>query len=70
MSDGMTNIALKSSDDDSQDRRKYPHICPVCGGNGLVPNGFYMQTSGHWPTTSVTPEMCRSCNGTGIVWEN
>jgi hypothetical protein len=45
-----------------------PHLCPVCKGNGLVPNGFYMQTSGHWSTSSITPEKCRSCNGTGIVW--
>ncbi len=45
-----------------------PHLCPVCNGNGLVPNGFYMQTSGHWLTSSITPEACRSCGGTGIVW--
>lgn len=44
------------------------HRCPVCNGNGLVPNGFYMQTSGHWSTSSIAAEMCRSCNGTGIVW--
>ena len=42
--------------------------CPVCGGNGLVPCGFYNQTSGHWGTTSITPETCRSCNGTGVVF--
>ena len=41
--------------------------CPVCGGNGLVPNGFYMQTSGQWSTTSTTPETCRTCNGSGMV---
>lgn len=45
-----------------------PHRCPVCNGNGLVPNGFYMQTSGNWSTTNITPEMCRSCSGVGIVW--
>lgn len=45
-----------------------PHICPVCGGNGIVPRGFYSQTSGQWSTTDVTPECCRSCNGTGFVW--
>ena len=45
-----------------------PHRCPVCGGNGLVPNGFYMQTGGHWSTTSTIPETCRSCDGTGIIW--
>lgn len=39
--------------------------CPVCQGTGLVPNGFYSHTSGHWSTTSVSPEKCRTCNGTG-----
>lgn len=42
--------------------------CPVCNGSGLVPNGFYMQTSGSWSTNSTAPETCRSCGGTGIVW--
>lgn len=45
-----------------------PYRCPVCNGNGIVPCGFYSQTSGVWSTTSVMPETCRSCNGTGIVW--
>lgn len=45
-----------------------PHRCPVCNGNGLVPNGFYLQTSGYWSSTSTIPETCRSCNGTGIIW--
>ena len=46
-----------------------PYQCPVCNGNGLVPNGFYNQTSGYWSSTSTMSETCQSCNGTGIVWE-
>jgi len=45
-----------------------PYRCPICGGNGIVPNGFYRQTSGQWSTTDIVPETCRTCNGTGIVW--
>lgn len=41
--------------------------CPVCGGNGLVANGFYNQTSGYWFTSSISPETCRTCNGTGVI---
>jgi len=44
-----------------------PYICPVCSGNGIVPNGFYNQTSGHWLGDGST-EKCRACNGSGIVW--
>jgi len=44
-----------------------PHLCPVCNGNGLVPGGFYTQTSGNWMSTNATEE-CRSCNGTGVIW--
>lgn len=45
-----------------------PYRCPICGGNGLVPDGFYATVTGHWSTTDCTSEKCRSCNGTGIVW--
>jgi len=45
-----------------------PHCCPVCRGNGIVPNGFYNQTSGYWTTNSTAPDTCRSCQGTGVVW--
>ncbi len=41
--------------------------CPVCGGNGLVPNGFYLQTGGTWLSSSLAPETCRACNGTGVI---
>ncbi|MDA3806306.1 MAG: hypothetical protein PF440_00190 [Thiomicrorhabdus sp.] len=43
--------------------------CPICGGNGLVSRGFYNQTSGEWSTTDITPDVCRSCSGTGVVWD-
>ena len=43
-----------------------PHRCPVCNGVGKVPAGFY--SMGIASTTSM-PETCRSCNGTGIIWE-
>lgn len=46
---------------------KAPHKCPVCGGNGLVPNGFYEQTSGCWSAIDAIPETCRTCNGSGMV---
>lgn len=45
-----------------------PFCCPVCRGNGLVQEGFYRQVSGHWDSSSIKFENCRSCNGTGIVW--
>ncbi len=41
--------------------------CPVCNGNGLVSNGFYRQTSGHWSTSDASPETCKSCNGLGYI---
>ena len=42
------------------------HICPVCGGKGLVPNGFYnaINTSA---SIQTTPETCRSCGGHGYI---
>lgn len=44
-----------------------PHRCPICNGSGIVPAGFYNQTSGHWSSTSVH-EQCKQCTGTGLVW--
>lgn len=47
--------------------RPIPHRCPVCGGKGIVPNGFYSSTNDTWSTTSVEPETCRSCGGNGVI---
>jgi DnaJ-class molecular chaperone len=47
---------------------KQPHKCPICQGVGVVPNGFYNQYSAQWSSSSATPETCRTCNGTGIIW--
>jgi len=41
--------------------------CPVCGGNGVVSNGFYNHTGNTWVTSTTAPEQCRSCNGKGYV---
>jgi hypothetical protein len=49
--------------------REAPHRCPVCGGTGLVPNGWYGAIGTRsYSTSSVTPEPCQSCNGSGILW--
>ena len=41
--------------------------CPVCNGNGLVPHGFYNQTSGDWSAASTEPEKCHGCEGKGWI---
>jgi len=46
-----------------------PYTCPVCGGRGIVPAGFYTSV-GYYSTTGNTTEHCRSCSGTGIIWGN
>lgn len=48
-----------------------PHVCPVCRGKGFVPNGFYSTTNpyGYYQSTSTWPEICRACQGTGVLWE-
>jgi hypothetical protein len=48
--------------------RNPPHICPVCFGTGQVDAGFYASTSGQFFSTGGT-EPCRSCKGSGVVWE-
>ena len=43
--------------------------CPVCEGKGMVPAGFYGAIGAeHWTVGTLTPEPCRSCNQTGVVW--
>lgn len=43
-------------------------ICPVCGGRGLVPVGFYTAIgTPYYITTNTSPETCRSCGGKGYI---
>jgi hypothetical protein len=42
-----------------------PYRCPICGGRGFVPVGFYATLT---YTTSVTTDPCRSCAGDGVLW--
>lgn len=46
-----------------------PHRCPVCEGKGRAPNGFYAAIGVEsWSTSDITPEQCRACAGTGVLW--
>ena len=46
-----------------------PYCCPVCGGRGLVPQGFYTAVGVEYFTASGTaPETCKSCWGAGVLW--
>lgn len=47
-----------------------PFKCPVCGGCGTVPFGFYRNgvTDSSGSSTSTEPEKCKSCGGTGVLW--
>lgn len=44
----------------------HPYSCPVCGGRGIVPYGFY--EIGTVSTNSPAIDQCRSCAGSGVVW--
>lgn len=45
--------------------------CPVCGGRGFVPCGFYTSQTydGSSVTGSTSTEVCRSCHGRGIIFD-
>ena len=45
--------------------------CPVCGGRGFVPCGFYLSQTydGSSVTTSTATEVCRSCQGRGVLFD-
>ena len=44
-----------------------PYRCPVCGGRGIVQNGFYNMCADS--TTLSNGETCRSCGGNGVIWK-
>ena len=44
-----------------------PYKCPICNGSGIVPGGFYISVGGYGTSASTT-EMCRQCQGSGIIW--
>ena len=51
--------------------QRKPVCCPVCYGKGTVHPGFYDHHREAWAwggTAIPTPENCRSCGGSGIVW--
>lgn len=47
---------------------KSPHKCPICEGRQILPHGFY--SHGINSTTAINYETCRTCGGTGILWDN
>lgn len=64
----VISISLKYDDFYNYESKIYNtnrevRCCPVCGGNGIVYNGFYNT----WVTSTTAPEQCRSCNGKGYV---
>lgn len=47
-----------------------PHKCPVCDGTGTVSRPPWVGGDVREISATVTPTYpCRSCDGTGIVWE-
>ena len=41
--------------------------CPVCRGKGIVQRGFYLPPGFPLVPNGLTVEVCRSCNGEGII---
>ena len=66
------SVSLKYDDSYNYEPKIYNtnrevRCCPVCGGNGIVSNGFYNHTGNTLVTSTTAPEQCRSCNGKGYV---
>jgi len=61
---------LNEAHDENERLRAEPHQCPVCFGVGQVANGFYARVgTTTWAAASLNTERCRSCDGSGIVWQ-
>lgn len=45
-----------------------PHRCPVCGGRGNVPRGFYDGLETNGSSAGQMTEPCRACGGNGVLW--
>ena len=58
---------LNSLKDWNAKPQRRPYLCPVCQGHGSVPAGFY-GLPGCTSTASTTPDTCRACDGTGVLW--
>ena len=48
-----------------EDKELKPYCCPVCNGRQTVSHSFY----NNWgATNSTAPEICKTCNGSGVIW--
>lgn len=45
-----------------------PYKCPICEGRGHVPGGWYQSTGNSWVSSGTAFDLCKTCNGEGIVW--
>ena len=63
----MTDALTRQIIEHNQNKDKSPHVCPVCVGRGFVRGGFYQSTDSTALIHSTT-EICRTCNGEGVLW--
>ena len=55
--------------DETPPKCQRPYCCPVCQGRRRMPAGFYGAIGvSSWSVSDMTPENCRSCQGTGVMW--
>jgi len=50
---------------ENKDYHMKPYTCPVCGGKGTVPSGFYDPFG---RSSTIAEEQCKSCYGRGVLW--
>ena len=42
----------------------------MCDGKGFVPAGFYNTNGQSWYSFNTSQEVCKSCNGKGVIKED